>query len=287
MKFQKLSAFLAWYLVVCVRCLTPRTKKAQPVLREDAHGQLHLLRICNAYTSSDPLDVSIGKDVLTGNSSIPYKSCREMKVALWHGSDIEFSFQNGSTGVFELSSLPDQSSLLLLVAYRNPHSKQDVIFHSHIFAKVPAKHSQLLVVDSYNGHLKSQMSISHKKASDDLGNSELESLQYNEVVMVVGGKYHLRLRDHTSEKLQHSIDFVANDGESYVAVRVGGMTGEKSGEVLPEELLVFPQSLSSSQGSHGGQGGQGHSAAHSRAAKSGRCLDLAVALLVMAVTCQV
>lgn len=245
MKFHALSTGLAWCLASCVCGLNPKVKQSQSktLLKEEALGQLHTLRICNAYTSNSPLEVSIEKEVLTAEVPIPYKSCREIHSRLKPGKDVEFTFVNGSKGVFELTDLPAKSSMLLLVVYRDiQESSEDVAFHSHIFASVPSNASQILSLDSYNGHQKSQMLIAHQQASDNLGKTEQEKLQYSEVVVVDGGNYKLELLDG-KEKVQHSLDFAAIEGESYVAVRVGGMTTkQKSGKVFPEELLVFPKS---------------------------------------------
>lgn len=311
MQFNLLSAFLAWYLVVCAQCL----KSTNPVVadRRRRHSldgtyggidaQKYPLRICNAFTSMNLLDVTIGEEMITENSPIPYKSCREVELILRKDTHMDFDFGNGSSGVFKMTDLPKEKSLLLLVAYRNPQSNDDVIFHSHVFAKPPASHTQLLVVDAYSAKAKSEMTISRMQAVDELGTPALESLRYNEVVVIGGGKYRLRLHDNVPKTTQNSTDFVAKDGESYVAIRVGG-AGGKLGELLPEELIVYPQSSSSSegsqgssqgsqgnegsQGSQGSQGNQGsQGGAHSKATRSGSCLGLAFALVAAAVMNQV
>lgn len=270
MKFQALWTGLAWCLAACVWGLTPKGKQSQSktLLKEEVVGQLHVLRICNAYTSDSPLEVSIEKQVLTAEVPIPYKSCREIHTRLKPDTDIEFFFVNGSKGVFALTDLPSKSSILLLVVYRDVHeSSDDVAFHSHIFAAVPQDTSQILSLDSFNGHQKSQMLIAHQQASDNLGKSEQEKLQYSEVVVVDGGNYKLELLDDKSE-VQHSLDFATIDGESYVALRVGGMTEKKGGKIFPEELVIFPKS-------------KPHSPAHA-AARAATTLGLAATLLVAA-----
>eukprot|EP00930_Biecheleria_cincta_P101860 TRINITY_DN93506_c0_g1_i1.p1 TRINITY_DN93506_c0_g1~~TRINITY_DN93506_c0_g1_i1.p1 ORF type:complete len:275 (-),score=59.75 TRINITY_DN93506_c0_g1_i1:25-849(-) len=270
MQQQALFTGLALCLATCVWGLTPKGthSKSDVLLKDDTGGQRHALRICNAYTSNSPLEVSIDKKMLTAEVPIPYKACREMKSRLRPGDDIEFTFFNGSKGVFELTDLPAKSSILLLVVYRDIQEGSDsVAFHSHIFASVPGNTSQILALDSFNGPQKSQMLIAHQQAADNLGKADQEKLQYSEVVMVDGGNYKLELLDDKS-KVQHSLDFAALDGESYVALRIGGLTARTSGETFLEELLVFPKSKPLSQ-----------ARSSARAAKG---LGLAAALLVAA-----
>merc|ERR1719454_1750231 len=80
----------------------------------------HRLRACNAYPYRSALDVFRGKsEKLTGESPMPYKSCRDFMAPLKSGDKLEFKVGDASAGTFAVSDLPSNDAVLMLVIHRH------------------------------------------------------------------------------------------------------------------------------------------------------------------------
>merc|ERR1719408_251431 len=76
----------------------------------------HVLRVCNAYPYTYPMDIYLGKEKLT-ESSMAYKSCDEFTEPLNAGDKFDFRVGDSSAGSFSLVELPNNDAVLLLVIY--------------------------------------------------------------------------------------------------------------------------------------------------------------------------
>merc|ERR1740138_1567077 len=91
----------------------------------------HRLRVCNAYPYAASLDVLRGRESLTGDDSMPYKTCRDFVSQLKAGDKLEFRVGDASAGTFAISDLPNNDAVLMLVIHRHDTLSTAVSFESH------------------------------------------------------------------------------------------------------------------------------------------------------------
>jgi len=198
----------------------------------------HRLRVCNAYPYAAALDVFRGQsDKLTGDTPMPYKSCRDFTSPLKSGDKLEFKVGEANAGSFSVSELPSNDAVLLLVIHRHDTVSTAVSFESHVFADL--QNSQIAVIDTYRGATKASTHILDVKRAGDKSPARSEELRYDSVVAVNPGKYEVDLKAPTGET-KAKRDLVALNHESYVVLRVG--VESQQGQSFPEELMVYPQS---------------------------------------------
>merc|ERR1719194_275202 len=194
----------------------------------------HHLRVCNAYPYSTPLDVYVGRNTkLTSNGAMPYKACRDFPAPLKAGDKIDFKVGDASAGTFQVSDLPNNDAVLLLVIHRHDTVSTAVAFESHVFANL--MNAQVAILDTYKGAAKGAPRIMELKKNSTVS----EELRYDSVVAVNPGEYEVELMgDDGLVKSQSRL--VALNHESYVVLRTG--VEAQQGQQYPEELIVFPQS---------------------------------------------
>jgi len=198
----------------------------------------HVLRVCNAYPFSHPLDVYIGKEKLT-SEPMPYKKCGEFRPTLKAGDKIEFKVDDSSSaGSFSVSELPSNDATLVLVIYRHDTISTGVAFESHVFSKL--LNAQVAVVDTYRGAAKVTPRIQDiKKHKDPNQQVRSEELRFDSVMAVNPGLYAVTL-EGADGKVEAKHDLVAVESESYMVMRVG--LEAAAGQSYPQEIMVFPQS---------------------------------------------
>jgi len=198
----------------------------------------HRLRVCNAYPYAAALDVFRGRsERLTGDSPMPYKSCRDFVAPLKTGDKLEFKVGDANAGSFSVSDLPNNDAVLLLVIHRHDTLSTAVSFESHVFANL--LNSQIAVIDTYKGKAKAMPRILDSKKAAAKGASRSEQLRYDSVVAVNPGVYEVDLADQSGATKAKS-ELVAVNRESYVVLRCG--VESQQGESFPEELVIYPQS---------------------------------------------
>lgn len=198
----------------------------------------HRLRVCNAYPYAAALDVFRGRsERLTGETPMPYKSCRDFVAPLKTGDKLEFKVGDANAGSFSVSDLPNNDAVLLLVIHRHDTLSTAVSFESHVFANL--LNSQIAVIDTYKGKAKAMPRILDSKKAGAKGSSRSEQLRYDSVVAVNPGVYEVDLADPSGATKAKS-ELVAVNRESYVVLRTG--VESQQGESFPEELVIYPQS---------------------------------------------
>jgi hypothetical protein len=201
----------------------------------------HRLRVCNAYPSAAGLDIVKGREKMMSGiyrfkahdklTEIPldYKMCGDFHVPLFAGDQLKFMISGANAGNFEISDLPNNDAVLLLVIERHDTLMNSVAFHSHVFANL--LNAQLAVIDTYSGRAHSFIEIADGKTT--------ELLPYNKLVALNHGIYNIKLVN-THKKVKAVEKLVALNRESYVAMRVG--VHAQQGPSYPEELVVYPAS---------------------------------------------
>eukprot|EP00403_Amphidinium_massartii_P038604 CAMPEP_0178443810 /NCGR_PEP_ID=MMETSP0689_2-20121128/39117_1 /TAXON_ID=160604 /ORGANISM="Amphidinium massartii, Strain CS-259" /LENGTH=272 /DNA_ID=CAMNT_0020067889 /DNA_START=108 /DNA_END=926 /DNA_ORIENTATION=- len=195
----------------------------------------HKLRVCNAYPLAANVDVFRGKEKLTEDSPMSYKSCRDFSSTLKSGDKLEFKVGDANAGTFAVSELPETDAVLLLIIHRHDSLSTAVSFESHVFANL--LNAQVAVIDTYKGSSKTTMKI--KDADGASASSREEDLRYDSVVAVNPGRYEVVLEDKDG-KPESKSELVALNRESYVVLRTG--VEAHNGPSYPQELIVFPHS---------------------------------------------
>jgi hypothetical protein len=235
-------------LVSAVAAASSNGQLARPTSHKDGAFLLkaveykHRLRACNAYPYAAPLDIYNNHNFpghrvqkLTGDSPMPYKTCREFTTPLKAGDKLKFKVGDANAGTFSISDLPNTDAVLLLVIHRHDTLTNAVSFESHVFANL--LNAQIAIIDTYKGSQKAAMSISDKGSGKKDGRSE--NLHYNTVVAVNPGEYDVVLTG-TDGKAKGRADLVAVNKESYVVLRVG--VEAQQGQSYPQEVVVAPHS---------------------------------------------
>lgn len=201
----------------------------------------HRLRVCNAYPSTAGFDIFKGREAMMSNirrfkgqvklTELPleYKMCGDFHVALAAGDEIKFTIDGANAGTFEISDLPNNDAVLLLVVQRHDVLTNAIAFQSHVFANL--LNAQIAVIDTYKGRARSHVQVADLMRKEDI--------KYNQLVAMNPGMYQISLVDNR-RKIKSSQDFVAVNRESYVAFRVGIDNPQNS--EFPEELVVYPAS---------------------------------------------
>lgn len=192
------------------------------------------LRICNAYPFSAG-GVSVLENVIS------YKNCADIDHSLTEGDQIDF--HSGSdisvlVGSFEVSELPKNDALLLLVLQPHDDISTGVKFQSHIFSN--SDDAQVALLDAYAGPIlqgtDNMITIADKKIENPKYEQRKEELNFNTVVAVNNGDYEVYVKgDRMSKKYLH-----AHRGTKYSIVRVGVASSEADKIAYPEDLIVFP-----------------------------------------------
>jgi hypothetical protein len=226
----------------------------------------HRLRVCNAYPNAMAMDVFRGKDKLTGQEPLQYKTCREFRCPLLSGDRLEFTVGDANAGTFSVSDLPNNDAVLFLVVLRHDTLSTAVSFESHVFANL--LNAQVAIIDTFKGQVPAKPRIMDSAAAAS-GKSRSEQLRFNSVVAVNPGVYEVELDDPKDGKEKVKHELVALDRESYVVLRTG--VEAEQGPQYPQELVIFPQSDPSAL----------HGRAHSVACNLAILLSVAVATVAV------
>lgn len=217
--------------------------------RHASASHKHQVRLCNAFTKGkDGLSFQVnrhGKEVVDKHSAatdpIPYKSCKEVKLSLMAGDEIEFKEGDSRRGAFAVTALPTiKNPLLVLIACHKENGK-GMTFKSHVFS--PILNAQIASFDLNPGAAgktkPSQLLIQDKKAEGkkDHGKHEetrSEKIDFSSVVALSAGNYELVLKGK-NKKPGAKATLAAKDGMSYIVMRMP--TADAGSK---EELVVFP-----------------------------------------------
>lgn len=216
------------------------------------------LRLCNAYTYHEPLEMRRTEEPKLIEYPLPYKACRDYSLPLREGDNLEFHAGNRRLGRFTVRDLAAPGSLLFLVPKRVNQSSYAMAFQSHIFAASEA--SQLCIVDATTeADSASALRISGVEPSTGLFRGSAneaksvedqppQDLSFNSVISLRPGSYKLGLAnairaDSGEVSSQQGQLVTLGPGECFVALRVGTpKVGVKHANKFPEELVVFPAS---------------------------------------------
>eukprot|EP00931_Biecheleriopsis_adriatica_P060280 TRINITY_DN36187_c0_g1_i1.p2 TRINITY_DN36187_c0_g1~~TRINITY_DN36187_c0_g1_i1.p2 ORF type:complete len:274 (-),score=77.16 TRINITY_DN36187_c0_g1_i1:48-869(-) len=219
--------------------LSLRAKALQTQVNETETSTKHVIYMCNAYPSEQSLKIYRGKQVLTNDTSLKYKSCREFTfLDLKEGEKLTFEESEATANIFELVDLPrQQEALMAIIATRKASSSTDLTFESLVFKEPSKEHAQLAVIDVHDGKAQADLRITHSDV-----NSRGEQMTWGRITSVNSGHYRLWLED-AEQSLQAETDFTVLGGNSYVVMRVGGDAHPSShGLNFPQDLVVFPKS---------------------------------------------
>lgn len=198
--------------------------------QEQEASMLYQLRLCNAYAWPLPVEMRRVEAPMLVEHPLPYKACRDYRLPLREGDQLEFSAGDVSIGTFSVRGLPqDPRSQLLLIPHRRDATSSAVAFGSHIFH--PAVGPQVAVIDAFKGTQQSTLRIKEPTRE--------EELSWESVVDVVPGSYKLTLEGSTrriGDPAPYTTMLTTKGDDSYIVMRVG--TGS---DKWPEELIVFPQ----------------------------------------------
>jgi len=191
------------------------------------------LRMCNAYPYS-----ADGVSVL--GQHIAYKSCADVTQSIHSGDQIDFwsaADKSVLVGSFEVSELPKNDALLLLVIQPHDDISTGVKFQSHIFSN--SDDAQVALLDAYVGPAEpvggeTFVTIADKKETNPKYESRKEELKFNTVVAVNPGLYEVGVH-----KVLKAL--FATDGVKYSVVRVGVKAPDAEKIQYPEDLIVFPE----------------------------------------------
>lgn len=251
-RFIGLALFLTARIAVGTKIVASATSlRSKFAAKHAAHSFIsslefkYVLRICNAYPYSYPMDVYLGKNKLT-HDAIPYTKCGEFSPSLKAGDKLDFKVQDSSAGSFTVSDLPENNAVMALIIYRHDTRSTAVSFESHVFSNL--LNAQVAVLDTYRGSAQAVPKIQDMKPlkegeKEDVRRSE--ELRYNSVVAVNQGLYEVVLKD-SAEETKARRRLVAINKESYLVLRCGVEAEE--GQSYPQELMVFPESDPSALG---------------------------------------
>jgi len=212
-------------------------------LSESGPREQHV-RVCNAYADDHGVDIyrgGGGEERLTRERPLAYKECQDFVATLGEGDSFSFKAGSATIGTFQVTGLPTDAALLLLVVQRIGGQTHMASFQSHTFASL--SNAQVAVMDAYSGPGEAAPRIMDRddKRSDSL---RAESLQYDRVVVVTPGVYDVALVGREGDQVARtSLD--AKGRESYVILRTGlegprGLEGPQ-GRGYDQDLVVYPQ----------------------------------------------
>lgn len=171
---------------------------------------------------------------LTGDAPMPYKMCGDFLLPLRAGDQLDFRVGEMSAGMFQISDLPNNDALMLLVIERHDTLTTAVSFKSHVFANL--LNAQVAVIDAYKGPQRGKAVIMDKPRFGSMPKAN-ESLRFNGVVAIQPGLWQVALMGDDGAEKGRS-DLVALNRESYVILRVG--VDAQHGTCYPPELVVYP-----------------------------------------------
>lgn len=205
----------------------------------DVREQNRVLRICNAFTSSQALKIkNLRTHANVGN--LEYKMCEDFEMALEEGDQVQFSAETPTpldVGTFEVAGIPKGNTPLLLVVTNKKNHYTTAAFKSHAFGDPTAGSAQIAVVDAFVGENATMHSLHIKDVVSQVKTkvNAAENLPFNAVISVSPGVYNVELSGSNEAPAVATALLDAGQAINYVVMRVGGTGG------APEEVVVFPQ----------------------------------------------
>lgn len=243
----------SWSSFFILVVLAPLVCATQSELRADANTNMGItmegrppeqsLRVCNAYTTDQPVHVyraNIGR--ITGKG-LMYKECRDFVVDLREDEELEFKDPHRPLGVFTATGIPEKPSQLLLVAHRRGPGSNAMAFQSHMFLE-ESDTPQVAVIDAYRGPLQANVLISDIQQDDKLaGKNEgkvslierAETLTYANVFNIGEGLYNVSLTDPKGTRFD-TREVALTGQRTFALLRVGN--GVQNGE-FGQDLVVY------------------------------------------------
>jgi len=220
------------------------SRDSKHITAESSYAQV--LRICNAYPYS-----AGGVNVL--GSTLKYKACNDFTKTMHAGDQVDFytaasvEAKNAGgkpelanlVGSFEVSEVPKNDALLLLVIQPHDSASTGVKFQSHVF--VNSEDAQVALLDAFvtSGPAADAVTIADLKESDPTYAPRTEQLKFNTVVAVNPGSYEVFVPEEES-KTKKTLD--VTDGTKYSVIRVGVRSGSGVTDAIEysEDLIVYP-----------------------------------------------
>lgn len=182
------------------------------------------LLVCNAFSFEQPAHVEREEHDLTGDHPINYKECRYLKdVKLHEGQRLDFKFAEGVGGIFEVTDLPRDDAVLLLVLQRRDAASTLLVFKSFAFPRNSNSLAQVAVIDTID-HLPAQLVMKDHQ-------SHKETLEFNRVYAIEAGDYDADVTFGQEHLGQRAVHF--DSGRDYVLLRTG------TGDIEGQDLVVF------------------------------------------------
>mmetsp|Transcript_8459 Transcript_8459/g.17939 ORF Transcript_8459/g.17939 Transcript_8459/m.17939 type:complete len:299 (+) Transcript_8459:80-976(+) len=254
---------LGFFMVACLpgaaavggkvqdQALAPEVRGRHIGLEHDAALVEQSLVVCNAFAYKKPLDVTRVRSALrlTSNAPVQYKECRELKMPLEEGDQLEFKAGELSVGTFFATGLPKTSQSLLLIPHRKSLNSLNLAFDSHAFSELQSP--QIAVVDAYSGTEAGRIQIMDVPKPDEDAKAKtqsqvalvqrVEDLRYNSVIALNPGAYKVALVHSGDNAMVDSSPLNVAGKTKYVVMRVGADHGFGKIAGFPQELVVFPQ----------------------------------------------
>lgn len=182
------------------------------------------LLVCNAFSFEQPAHVEREENDLTGDHPINYKECRYLKdIKLQEGQRLDFKFAEGVGGIFEVTDLPRDDAVLLLVLQRRDAASTLLVFKSFAFPRNSNSLAQVAVIDTID-HLPAQLVMKDHQ-------SHKEILEFNRVYAIEAGDYDADVTFGQEHLGQRAVHF--DSGRDYVLLRTG------TGDIEGQDLVVF------------------------------------------------
>jgi len=190
------------------------------------------LLVCNAFSHEKPVQILVNEENdITKDKKLPYKRCEYLSTKVTENDRLDFNVEEGIGGTFEVSDLPKNDAVLLLVFERRDSSSNLASFQSFAFPFNSAgAAAQVAIIDTVKGlpgKLRMEDHVTDKKSR-----VRFEMLDFNRVYSIEAGNYDADLShgDESTSTLKKTLSL--NSGENYVLLRTG--TPDE------EDLVTFP-----------------------------------------------
>jgi len=244
---MKLPSVVAWLIVGTTALLAGASdvRHAYQELRAfrtvQDRSKMVTLRICNAYPFSKALDVfllsnsaaqHIGEpqsENLSPFVGLAYKDCTEVSRALQPGNELDFTIGGDHhVGIFKISDVPADGSLLQVVVYRSDQLTTAAGFSSHVFRDT--QDPQVVLIDTSKGLGSSSLELR------EFTEGKPQTVTFDKVVTITPGLYEWVLKTDKHQDDRFTLQAVR--GQNYVVMRMGVEAFD--GPSFPQEMVIYP-----------------------------------------------